>query len=187
MIKKIIICIFVTLILYTSIILFTPVGIYIGNKNKEIKYITKIRKNPKDDSAYKQLLSLYYSEVDFEKVLEVYKQRSKNISDHSSETYAHIADIYMILSGLKERKAMYADSAKKYADLAYKVNDHSHFTLRLIAEVYKKLEEDSLAYELYQRILSKYHGDSIMLYAGDDKQQILKEIEDLQKNEKQNN
>jgi len=176
MIKKIIICIFVTLILYTSIILFTPVGIYIGNKNKEIKYITKIRKNPKDDSAYKQLLSLYYSEVDFEKVLEVYKQRSKNISDHSSETYAHIADIYMILSGLKERKAMYADSAKKYADLAYKVN-----------EVYKKLEEDSLAYELYQRILSKYHGDSIMLYAGDDKQQILKEIEDLQKNEKQNN
>ena len=93
----------------------------------------------------------------------------------------------MILFGLKEGETIYADSAKKYADLAYKLNDDSHSTLRLLAGVYKKLEEYSLAYELYQRILSKYHGDSIMFYAGDEKQQILKEIENLQKNEKQNN
>lgn len=175
------------LFIYAFLNIFTPVGEYICNKREEVKYLRELKNNPNNPENYSKLAIFYWKENNYSKVLESYKKQLTVDTTASAELYAQISNMFLIVGSNSLDKPSYRDSAFKYVRKAQMIGDEDPFVLSTIANLYEHLGEDSLALELYKEVLTKFHGDSLMLDSKLFKQDILKNIENLQKNEKQNN
>lgn len=179
----ILITIVIIFCIYVFLTVFTPLGEYLCNKHEEVKYMREIKKNPSNIDTYNKLTILYWKQNDYSKLLECYRKQLSIDTTKQAELYAQIANMFLIV-GSSNGEPSYKDSALKYIREAQKIRSNDPFILDAIANVYAQLEEDSLALYLYKKALAQFHGDSLMLDSKLFKQELLKKIENLKKDEK---
>ena len=174
----------ITLCLSVFLVIFTSVGEYFCSKHEEVKYMREIKKSPENPENYHTLAIFYWKKNDYRKVLECYKKQLSADTAATAELYAQIANMFLIVGSTSNGELSYKDSAFKYVRKAQTIGDEDPFVLSTIANVYEQLDEVSLALDLYKKVLAQFHGDSLALDSKLFKQKLLKNIENLKKNEK---
>jgi len=169
------------LIFYTLIILYSPVGDILKDKRTEVQYLNKIRKNTEDKNNYAMLNILYCQREKYDKALEIQKELIKNTKAGVND-YVFLADLYMKIDKDKET---YEDSAMKYLKETQTLANLSVLDLILIGNGFKRIKEDSLAINAFDKALTVFSKDSAEYYNNLKKQVLdnikaVKEIQELQ-------
>lgn len=177
-IKKHLISISSAIVIWTILILLTPVGEFITDKREEIKYTREIKKNPEKTNPYTHLIGLYLMNEEYEKALNIKKKRL-DIAPAKADFMLSIASMYTMLL---EQNPRYEDSARKYLNKALAYPDSAYFnSLGMIGNIYYELGEDSLALVMYKRELSRFIDDTVKLLAKSQKKSIMNRIKKLKK------
>jgi len=167
------------LIFYTLIILYSPVGDVLKNKRAELQYLNKIRKNPEDKNNYVMLNIIYCRREEYDKALKIQKELIKNTKARVND-YVFLADLFMKID---KDTGTYKDSAMKYLKEAQTCPDRSVSDLILIGNGYKRLGEDSLAVNAFEKALTVFSKDSAEYYNRLKKQVLnnIKAVKEIQK------
>lgn len=166
--KKILLSVVLVFLLvgFIALVFFvTPIGGILSFKRSEVKLIQKIKKNPADSEAYRNLRILYIERGKYKRALKISK-KELSLDTTNARLCLFIADLFYALEG-----EHYRDSINKYLSLSFAFTGNERDILPGIAEGYERIGKTGKAIEVYRTLLLFMHGDTLMI----DNMKIYKE------------